>query len=361
MTTEPVMIHTAHRRVSQAGFSLIELMIAVTLGLVILAALTTFFVQTSDNRREMDRNTRQIENGRYAVDTMREDLAMAGFYADTAPLVVPTWATNDACPATIADYGFAIAPAYTAPVPIFGYPDGTAAPPCLTSRQPATDVLVLRRFNSEPLTPAEAAASTVSARWYLQNSQCIQDDPLIPIVVATGGGPFPLRQVGCAAGAARVWRLREQVYYLRTCSICPPDGPVDNIPTLWRAELDPSDASADGDPIMRHSALVEGIQALRFDYGIDNTGDGLPDAWRRCDAATPCAAADWGNVTSVKVYVLSRNLEETPSWVDNKTYSMGLAGTLGPFGDRFKRHVYSAQIALPNRSGSREPQLAAAP
>src|SRR5688500_19551283 len=103
----------------QAGFSLIELMIAVTLGLVILAALTTFVVQTSGNRTEMERNTRQLENGRYAIDSMREDVALAGFYSDTAPLVTPGWVMNDACPANIAAYGFAIAPAYTAPVPVF--------------------------------------------------------------------------------------------------------------------------------------------------------------------------------------------------------------------------------------------------
>ena len=34
----------------QSGFTLIELMIAVVLGLLILAALTSFFVRTSYNR-----------------------------------------------------------------------------------------------------------------------------------------------------------------------------------------------------------------------------------------------------------------------------------------------------------------------
>jgi type IV pilus assembly protein PilW len=345
----------------QSGFSLIELMIAVTLGLIILAALTTFFVQTSANRTEMERNTRQIENGRYAIDAMREDVALAGFFSDTAPLVTPTWVMNDACPANIAAYGLSIAPAYSAPVPVFGYADGTTKPGCLASVLPGSDVLVTRRLNSEPNTPTEAAASTISARWYLQNSQCIDDDPLVPIKVNTGsGGGFSLRDVKCAT-PARVWRMREQVYYLRTCSVCSPDTPVDTIPTLWRAELDPSDTSADGDAVMRHSALVEGIQAMRFDYGVDTNGDGRPDVWRRCDAISPCAAGDWANVTSVKVYVLSRNLEETPTHNDAKTYSLGLSGTVGPFNDKYKRHVYSALIALPNRSGSREPQLAAAP
>ena len=349
----------------QSGFSLIELMIAVTLGLIILAALTAFFVQTSGNRQEMERNTRQIENGRYAIDAMREDVSLAGFFSDTAPLVNPTtWNTNPACPGTIAAYGFEASPGpppvYKAPVPVFGYADGVGAPGCLANLVPGNDAIVVRRFNSESNTIAEASAGPVAARWYLQNSQCITDSPDFPFKMAAGAAGLDLRDVRCAT-LARVWRMREQVYYLRTCSVCPPDAPVDNIPTLWRAELDPADTSGDGDPIMKHSALVEGIEALRFDYGVDISGDGRPDTWKRCDAATPCDAGDWANVTSVKVYVLSRNLEESREHTDTKTYGMGLSGTLGPFNDKFKRHVYSAQIAMPNRSGSREPILATAP
>ena len=66
----------------QAGFSLIELMIGMTLGLIVLAALTSFFVSTSSNRHEIERTSRQIENGRFAIDTLRSELRIAGFYAE---------------------------------------------------------------------------------------------------------------------------------------------------------------------------------------------------------------------------------------------------------------------------------------
>ena len=109
------------------------------------------------------------------------------------------------------------------------------------------------------------------------------------------------------------------------------------------------------------------IEQMRFEYGVDNgaaagtvAGDGRPDVWTRCEAGT-CNADTWANVTAVKVYLLARNIEETPGYADNKTYSMGLSGAVGPFNDKYRRHVYTATIALPNRSGSREPQLATAP
>lgn len=360
MTQTPSPLGARMRR--QAGFSMVELMIAVALGLIILAALTTFFVQTSANRHEMERNTRQIENGRFAIDTVRDDVALAGFYADLAPGAAPTWLTNDACPANMAALGFALAPAYTAPVPIFGYALGAAAPAgCVPDIVAGTDVLVVRRFNSEQVTLAAARAATPSnypanSQWYVQISECTVDEvsfPGQPFVIAAGSGAFPLHKLNCTT-IADLWRLREQVYYVRNCSVtCPGDG----IPTLVRRELEVSA----GGVTMKVVPLVEGIERMHIDYGIDNTGDGLPDVWSRCDAATPCAVADWVNVTAAKIYVLSRNLDPSPGHVDNKTYAMGLSGATVATNDGYKRHVYSAQINLPNRSGSREPQLAVAP
>jgi type IV pilus assembly protein PilW len=339
----------------QSGFSLIELMIAVTLGLIILAALTTFFVQTSENRREMDRNTRQIENGRYAIDLLREDLSLAGFYADTAPLIQPTsWVMNDVCPATLANFGFNADP-YTAPVPLYGYQGGAGAPfLCLQNLILNQDIVAVRRFGTESLTPAQALLK--NDRWYLQNTRCAAQIEATPaehfVLAATGGGPFPKLEVSCVnTDFAPVWRLREQVYYLRNCSVCVPA--PDGIPTLWRAELDPTGPAN----TMQHYAMVEGIEQMRIDYGVDNTGDGRPDVWTRL----PATAGEWANVTSVKVYILSRNLEQSPNWVDNKTYNLGLSGDTAPTNDKYKRHVYSAVVSLPNRSGPREPQLIAAP
>jgi type IV pilus assembly protein PilW len=341
-----------------AGFSIVELMIAVALGLIVLAALTTFFVQTSANRYEMERNTRQIENGRYAIDSLREDVALSGFYADLAPGATPAWKTNDACPPDLASLGFALVPAYAAPVPVFGYALGAGAPTCLGNLKAGSDVLVVRRFNTESLTLAAAQAATpasapANAQWYVQISECPNDNPATPFVLDVGSGSnFTLHKLNCTA-IADLWRLREQVYYIRDCSVtC---SPSDGVPTLVRLELESG--------AMKVVPLVEGIEEMHVDYGIDNTADGLPDVWSRCDAATPtpCTAADWANVTAVKVYVLSRNLETSRGYVDNKTYAMGLYGSTVATSDGYKRHVYMAQVNLPNRSGSREPQYVTMP
>ncbi|MGH8571902.1 MAG: PilW family protein, partial [Gammaproteobacteria bacterium] len=56
------------------GFSLIELMVAITIGLAVLAGVTTIFSNSSATYGELERAAQQIENGRYAIDLIRQDL-----------------------------------------------------------------------------------------------------------------------------------------------------------------------------------------------------------------------------------------------------------------------------------------------
>ena len=333
------------------GFTLVELMIAVALGLVILAALTSFFVQTSQNRSELDRNSRQIENGRFAADILREDLSLAGHYADLVQPTGTVWQVPAACTTAVGSLGFAPSALNPQiPVPIFGYPAGAGAPPCLANLVAGTDVLVVRRVNTERTAPATPSAT----QYYLQVSECATDNPATPFVFAAGAAPgsFTLHKLDCTA-LADLWRWREHVYYIRNCSICG----TDTIPTLVRLELNGSGAAG----TITEVPLVEGIQDMRVDFGMDTNNNGIPDIWRRCDAASPCAANDWRDVVAAKVHLLARNLEGSPGYVDNKSYNLGLSGAVAAPGDNVKRHVYTAVVNLNNRSGLRETAFAAWP
>ena len=54
-------------RRAQQGLSLLELMIALTIGLGLLAGLTSVFVNSSRSHTELARASQQIENGRFAI------------------------------------------------------------------------------------------------------------------------------------------------------------------------------------------------------------------------------------------------------------------------------------------------------
>ena len=330
------------------GFTLVEMMIAVTLGLIVLAALTSFFVQTSQNRRDMENNSRQIENGRYAINALRDDITLAGFYADLTQPSSTVWNTPAPCQTDPTLMGFT--PAQLAPqmpVPIFVYPLGAGRPTgCTPNYLAGTDVLVVRRFNTEPTPAASATANQV----YVQISECtttgVADDPNTPFFINTGGsGGLTLKAKGCG-GLADVRAYHERLYYIRDYSVNVGDG----IATLVRVEVE--------NGVLNYVPLVEGIDLFFVELGVDNApagGDGIPDVWTRCDASSPCTAADYTNVTGAKIHILSRNLDATPIYTDDKTYNMGLAGMTTAYNDHYKRHAYFAQVGMPNRSGSREP------
>jgi type IV pilus assembly protein PilW len=64
----------------RAGFSLIELMVALTVGLLITAGLTTLYVNTSGSYSELEKTSRQLEDGRYAMQILSDEIQHAGFY-----------------------------------------------------------------------------------------------------------------------------------------------------------------------------------------------------------------------------------------------------------------------------------------
>ena len=77
-------------RSRESGFSLVELMIASTIGLLILTAMISVFVSSMQSRNEVDKSSRQIENGRFAVEMLKEDIQLAAFYGDYFPSSI-TW------------------------------------------------------------------------------------------------------------------------------------------------------------------------------------------------------------------------------------------------------------------------------
>jgi type IV pilus assembly protein PilW len=323
-------------RIVQSGFTIIEVMVAIALGLVILAALTTFFVNTSATQRELERTSRQIENGRYALDTLSTEVRLAAFYAELSQ-VGATYTAPDPCQTALANLGLSMSP-LNVPLAVFGYAaDAPALPACITDRVPNTDVLVIRRFGTEMVPAASAAANQV----YVQTSRCNTDSTATPWAVGYGqSASFTLRNTACS-GPDSVYQFRVEIFYVRTYS----DTPGDGIPTLVKIELDKQ--------ALRTSPLVEGIRLLRISYGVDNDLDGTPDVYSRCDTTSPCAVAQWNNVTAIKLTLLSENIEDSRDYVDTKTYT--LDGYTPPvYNDHRKRHVYGSTVSVLNRTGPRE-------
>lgn len=398
----------------QYGLSLVELMVAVTLGLILLAAVTTLFVDTSRTNTEMAKMNAQIENGRFAIQLLENDVVHAGFWGGYVPQFddltfagVPTDVPAlqlpvDTVPAPCQDYATWNAAYRTKllglPMQAYaGVPAGCEA--VVTNKLANTDVLLVRHA-ATCVAGLGGCPAIVANALYFQASRCENEiGAATPLVYKfegaadAAGSNFTLKKRGCtgtppAATVGTIAEIRKftsNIYYIRNYAVTPGDG----IPTLMRSEFDLSGG------VLGHKTaepLINGIEGFRVEFGIDNLsddgtniltgvhppdpadpdllytkaikwadpdslvsprnrGDGIPDgAYVHGPVAN---IAQLSHVVSAKLYVLARADKPTPGHTDNKTYRLG-STTLGPFNDAYKRHVFSTTVRLHNISGRRE-------
>ena len=343
-----------------AGLSLIELMIALALGLLILTGLVTVFVNSSAARNEVERTSRQIENGRFAIEILSDDLRLAGFY-DGLSLVASSLGITE--PTTLPDPCFVPTNREQWLQPLFfhvqGYSGSNGASCILASHnyKSGTDVLVARRVAT--CAAGSTGCDTVSEAPYLQVSRCASQIPVANTYVKVGlegTETFDLKLLGatattCSATNAAVRQYFVNIYFVSTTNGI--NGSGDPIPTLKRLEFTGAGWT--------ETALVEGIEHLKIEYGMDTTGgDGLPDVYASnpseypdtsCDDA--CKVNNWKNVMTARFYVLARNIEASPGFTDTKTYQLGSV-SVAAANDGYRRHVYRSLVRIANPAGLRD-------
>lgn len=388
------------RRLRQSGFTLIELMIAMLIGIFIVLALVTLLTNVNRNNQEMNKSSAIMENGRFSLQMVDADVSHAGFWAGyipafddlsataipgDVPTAVPdpcktfsTWTAQDQTNMVgISVQGYEI-PA-TVPSPTL-----SVCSSIVVSPKASTDVLVVR--HADTCVPGDTESPECQAlavgKLYFQTNRCTTNTATFTLSAATSTSTstlalsYPGRKRSCGSSdMEELRRFTSTLYYVRNYAVTAGDG----IPTLMRSEFDLSGGT------LQHKtaeALIEGVEGFRVEYGVDNLsrsgapvdystaldwadsakitpsnrGDGVPDgSYVRCTTATPCTVAQLMNVVAVKVYVLVRSSDSATSagYRDTKTYNLG-STTLGPFNDGYKRHVFSQTVRLMNVAARRE-------
>lgn len=344
--------HNAHAPRSLAGprtaqgFSLVELLVAMAVGLILVGGLISLFANSSHTGNELEKSIRQLESGRYGLELLNEDLSVAGYYGDVS-LEGVSYQPAAACATAVANLGWRnptlLPPTpFEAPLPVTGVAGTeTVALGCLENRKAGTPALVVRRVDTERVAPSVATTGGV----YLQTSRCSSDPTETRFLLGSTTSTFTLRTQNCT-GLNEVQRYISRIYYVASCNECG----IDTVPTLKRAELRSTATTT-----LNISPLAEGVDDMAFDYGFDTDGNGSPDVYRTSLSGIAGAADNnWANVVGVRVHLLSRSTEPSPGFTDGKTYSLGLSGTRGPFNDNFKRRVYTVTSRLHNIAGPRE-------
>lgn len=346
-------VDSIRRKTAQAGFSLIELMISITIGLLLLAGLVTLFASNSSTRAEIDKSSRQIENGRFALQVLQDEVHHAGYYGalSNAP-TLPSTVTSlpDPCSTTLADVQNGMG------LPIQGYAGAALANAldtgklgCLTTAagyKANTAVLVVRRANT-------SITGFTSGQFNIQVSGCAGDS--VAYALDSVAANFTLHKntsPGCmpitSANTADITTYYSRIFFISTCSgsDCSVSG-ADSVPTLKRIDL-----TSTGTTI---TPIVDGIENLQFDYGIDTSTDGSPDAYTNTTghaAVMPSSLDEWKNVMSLRIYLLARNVDITAGYVDPKTYQLGPISVTPE--DNYKRHAYNELVRINNPAGRKE-------
>lgn len=309
------------------GFSIVELMVALTIGLILVAGLMTLVVGNIQGYGELSKSGYQVDNARFSNQLLRDEISNAGYYGDLS--FVPGFTSLPAAPCNTALSN--VDARYMIPLQgVNEYSSSNSALACKTglSIKAGTDMLLVRRAAST----AVALAARDAAKLYLASSA----DAAKVLASDTDTGAVSFLSI---PRFQNVRAYQEKIFFVSTCNVCSGND-ADTIPTLKVIEL--KAAGWEGP-----TALVEGIEELELEYGLDSDEDGAVNSF----VSLPNSAAQWASVAAVRFSMLVRNIE-TSTNVVSKSYQVG--PDLLTKSDSFKRHAYSMTVRLRNSAERRE-------
>lgn len=329
---------------AQRGFSIIEVMVALTISLIIMASLSYLLVNNVSARAELDKSMQQIENGRYAMEFLKNELRLTGYYGpaysvgssatSTDPCATDATTMKGALP--LAVQGYALASSSSNPLST-----------CINSNNLTTvgnDILVLRRAYTNSVAVASAVAGTL----YLQTNGDATATPILAIASSSASTNTSTYTLTAKGVTAPLRQYQVQIYFISPCDV-PVSGTNctgasdDNgkpIPTLKRIVL-PSSPTPE--------SLIQGVERFTVEYGEASSLTSTEPA----SYVSAGSVTNWLNVVAVKVHVLARNITTTVGYTDTKSYTVGPV-SIAAANDGYKRHVFDETVLLTNVSGRRE-------
>lgn len=345
------------------GYSIVELMVAITIGLIILVAVAQLFTTSRSTYTVQEGLARVQEGGRFGMEFLATDIRMAGYMGCNSNLPASN-VSNIAQPATdayqllsggIRGYRY-IGPgtartAWQPDLPDDFFNDGDVVA--------GTDVVLIQRAstldtnltgnmgtvnaNIQILATA-TISSDIQADDILLISDCGQADIFRANNVSSGSGTVTITHsssVNSSNNLSKAYDTKAQIMKLVSRAYFIGLGTTSGEPALMRMDLVRPGATP---PIARQE-LIEGVENMRISYGLDTdaTSDFIVNRYMLADDAL---ITDWGKVLNVRLGILLRTGTDT-GIPDTLTYDLPGA-TLGPFNDLRRRHLFTMTIQLRN-------------
>lgn len=354
----------------QAGISLIEVMIAMVIGLLLLAGIYRIFLSTSRTAQTTQALGDRQEAIRYVSARLAQDVRMAGFrgclsdIGEVRNTLNPDPSTSGGARTAFShgDFryryeryveGFDASAGSWAPALPSGAPTPRAGTDVLTVRGPIdTEVFTVRDMattsadlNINPISPLPLSAGMVAMVSDCGGAAIFQiSASSIGTVALSGGGTGSVGNLAHATGSGtpgnwsqdlgREFGAGAQLFRMGVVSFYIADSAQGSGPALWRR--------VDGDS----REIAAGVDNLQVLYGEDSDGDDVADIYRRADQFADTAA--WRRVVAVRVALLFSGTRDRVGLADARRFDL-LGVSVGPFGDGRLRRAVTLTLALRNR------------
>ena len=317
-------------RTQQQGFGLVEIMVAITLGLLLTAAMVRMVLDTKENYTYSNTVARLQENGRFGLDLLTADIRRAGYLGlnnkvrdDSGDLLIggtlgpattaSTCVTNDTTWARMIER------------PLFGIDDANTGYACIPNADYLRgDIIVSRYANGDPVG---VNGTAYTGKAYVDTSVYIRSGMMDGKIFLGSDRTSAINDLIEAPTAD--YLLEANAYYIgntgRTCQ-------GQAIPALFRESL-----NASGHPVGEE--LMAGVEQMQFQYGVGN---------RYFDAD---AVTDWTAVDSVKVWLLIRGECPELDFQDTTTYAMGdvsFTPDSSTVESEYRRRLYTTVVSIRN-------------
>lgn len=319
---------TSHLRWQERGFSLIELMIAMVLGLFIIGGVIVVFIGSSQSFSSNESLSRVQENGRFALELIARDLRNVGYKGACYEDVVSVLNTGDP------DYQ---ADAFDLNAPVIGWIDDGAEffAATLDNYQNNTDIILIKHAaeSADVLLTTDVAKTDINmtANGNIAGGQIL--------ILSNGLGCNMFQNTASGAGGALARQtVGENINNLPVASdpftqIFDKDDTDVNLLSSHLYYIGDGTAAStalrrirynQGRPIAGalHEELIENVTNMTIRYGIaSGAGNALDYSSTAADITT---ANDWDDVLAVRV-------------------------TLTITGEQNIQHQFSTTVALRNR------------
>jgi type IV pilus assembly protein PilW len=356
----------------QTGLSLVELMVAIAIGLFLLAGAVTIFANSKRTYVEQEDMSRIQENLRYALDVLSRDLRSAGYFG-CGYAIDDTKLNNTlgATAGTLLD---------TSPGPIEGM-EGTASTKTWLPSGNTSDVTASTAGTADGITIRHAAGPTWEVTSDFAANEAVDVNNVTTAYTADGTydsinanvvfggdgarieandlvtvgacGNTDLFKAGTSNGTtiahsatlstgynvkARVSRATLVRYYIANDA-------TTSEPGLYRQTWRRSSNA------VVTELLVPGIENMQITYGVDDNNDFAIDRFVNAGTAnvTDTTVDNWDKVIAVRVGLLGRSATANAPETDAQSYVLN-GTTIAAANDKRKRRAIEATVFIRNNS-----------